>query len=147
MRRTLKRLELGCATRDAWMLCRPLMRSPDCGYSSTASSRYMSCSASKSFASDAAQCPSNAARISERSIPILSCVIGALQYSKHPDALPALTAGDAAIQKALTAWLSPRRVDAEHCEAAIWVAPNCAHTPAAILDEFHEAAYGVFSTA
>ena len=31
MRRTLKRFEFGCAMREAWMLCRPLMRSPDCG--------------------------------------------------------------------------------------------------------------------
>src|SRR5450631_4117040 len=71
MRRTLKRLELGCATREAWMLRRPLMRSPDCGYSSTASSRYMSCSTSKSFASEAAQWRLSAFRISVSSMLLL----------------------------------------------------------------------------
>src|SRR5580693_8636474 len=71
MRRTLKRFELGWAAREAWMLCRPLIRSPDCGYSSTASSRYMSCSASKSFASEAAQWRSSASRISFSPILLL----------------------------------------------------------------------------
>jgi hypothetical protein len=64
MRRTLKRFEFGCATREARMSCRPLMRSPDYGYSSTASPRYMSCSTSKSFASDAAPWRLSACRIS-----------------------------------------------------------------------------------
>src|SRR5208337_2932632 len=53
------------------MLCRPLMRSPDCGYSSTASSRYMSCSTSKSFASEAARCRLSASRISFSAILLL----------------------------------------------------------------------------
>src|ERR1700730_6630754 len=44
------------------------MRSPDCGYSSSASSRYMSCSTSKSFASEAAQWRLSATRISFSSI-------------------------------------------------------------------------------
>src|ERR1700761_2477677 len=60
IRRTVKRLALGWAAREAWMLCRPLRRSPDWGYSSTASSRYIACSASKSFASPAAQWRSSA---------------------------------------------------------------------------------------
>ena len=71
MRRTLKRFVFGCATREAWILCRPLMRSPDCGYSSSASSRYMSCSTSKSFASEAAQWRLSASRISFSSILLL----------------------------------------------------------------------------
>src|ERR1700758_186320 len=71
MRLTVKRFELGCATREAWMLRRPLMRSPDCGYSSTASSRYMSCSTLKSFASEAAQWRLRASRISLASILLL----------------------------------------------------------------------------
>src|ERR1700723_42402 len=53
------------------MFCRPLMRSPDCGYSSTASSRYMSCSTSKSFASEAAQWRLSASRITFSSILLL----------------------------------------------------------------------------
>src|ERR1700722_4865013 len=71
MRRTVKRLKFGCTGRGAWMLCRPLMRSPDCGYSSSASSRYMSCSASKSFASEAAQWRLSASRILFSSIPAI----------------------------------------------------------------------------
>ncbi len=63
IRRTVKRLEFGCAVREAWMLWRPRMRSPDCGYSSRASSRYISCSASKSLASEAAQWRLRAFRI------------------------------------------------------------------------------------
>src|SRR4051812_19306861 len=47
------------------------MRSPDCGYSSTASSWYMSCSTAKSFASAADQWRLSAARISFSSIPLL----------------------------------------------------------------------------
>ena len=38
-RRTLKRFLLGCRVRVACMLRLPRIRSPDCGYSSTASSR------------------------------------------------------------------------------------------------------------
>ena len=37
IRRTLKRFRFGCAVREDCMLRRPRMRSPDCGYSSTAS--------------------------------------------------------------------------------------------------------------
>src|ERR1700722_6857575 len=43
--------------------------------------------------------------------------------------------------------LSPRRVDPEHRKAPIHVAPNCAHTPAAILHDVHEAPHNIFSRA
>src|SRR5271165_5815348 len=49
----------------------PDARSPDCGYSRIASSRYMSCSTSKSFASEAAQWRLSASRISFSSILLL----------------------------------------------------------------------------
>lgn len=68
---SVKRFEFGCAAREAWILRRPLMRSPDCGYSRSASSQYISCSASKSFASEAAQCRLSAPRISLSSILLL----------------------------------------------------------------------------
>src|SRR5208282_3994580 len=85
IRRTVKRLEFGWATREACMLCRPLMRSPDCGYSSSASSRYMSCSTSKSFTSEAAQWRLSASRISFSSIlllPFLWAVIAILRLHR-----------------------------------------------------------------
>src|SRR5690349_6103708 len=61
------------------------MRSPDCGYSSTASSRYISCSTSKSFASDAAQWRSKAARISLSNISIFPHVTGASKRKRAGD--------------------------------------------------------------
>src|ERR1700722_3947399 len=103
-RRTVKRLEFGCAVRDAWMLCRPLMRSPDCGYSSTASSRYMSCSLSKSFTSDAAQWRLSASRISVSFIRLLP-LVGA---SVKPGI--GFVAHAAASDRCQTLRLPPRRV-------------------------------------